>query len=321
MQNLMPRNKNVIYAIGAVVAVGIAAAAFFFWPGKDDASPEAASQETAAKKTEQEALATVNGKKITVADLAMAEEEVSAQLSNVPPERQVGVLLNYLIERELVAQDGRKKGMELNNDVQRRVAYYTNKSIRDVHLAELIKSRISEDEVRAFYDDEVKKFVPQEEVHARHILVTSKAEAEQALAKVNSGTSFEDVAREMSQDTGSKQSGGDLGYFIKRGMFEPAFADAAFALKPGEISKPVESPAGWHVIKFEDKRMQITPPFEAVRDGLYGELMQREGRTVMQELRDKAEVSILVPTNKDGAQAGSALAPTPSQSPEAGAAQ
>ena len=101
------------------------------------------------------------------------------------------------------------------------------------------------------YDEAAKAQKPETEIHARHILVPTEAEAQAALKRVKAGEDFAKVAKEVSKDPGSE--GGDLGWFTKDRMV-PEFADAAFKLEPGQISEPVKSPFGWHIIQVEEKR-------------------------------------------------------------------
>ena len=108
---------------------------------------------------------------------------------------------------------------------------------------------------RKLYDETVKGITPESEVRARHILVENEDEAKKAYARVKGGEDFAKVAGELSKDPGSKADGGDLGFFTKDRMVEP-FAETAFKLEPGQISEPVKSQFGWHVIKVEEKRTQ-----------------------------------------------------------------
>ena len=104
---------------------------------------------------------------------------------------------------------------------------------------------------------------PQEEIHARHILLPTEDEAKAALARVKGGEDFAKVATELSKDPAG--DGGDLGWFTKDRMV-PEFSEAAFKLKKGEVSEPVKTQFGWHIIKVEDTRTKTFPPFEQVKD-------------------------------------------------------
>ena len=100
-------------------------------------------------------------------------------------------------------------------------------------------------------------------MHARHILVENEDDAKKAYDRVKGGEDFAKVAKELSKDPGSSD-GGDLGWFTKDRMVKE-FADAAFAMKPGDISQPVKSQFGWHVIKVEERRTKPVPTFDQVK--------------------------------------------------------
>ena len=105
----------------------------------------------------------------------------------------------------------------------------------------------------------------EKEVHARHILVEKEDEAKAILADLKKGGDFAAIAKEKSKDPGSKENGGDLGYFAKDQMV-PEFAEAAFKLDKGQLSDPVKTQFGWHVLKVEDKRNRPVPEFDKVKD-------------------------------------------------------
>ena len=130
-------------------------------------------------------------------------------------------------------------------------------------LGKVAKDATTEEAERKVYDDAAKNEPPQEEIHARHILLPTEDEAKKALARIKAGEDFAKVATELSKDPGGE--GGDLGWFTKDKMV-PEFADAAFKLKKGEVSEPVKSQFGWHIIKVEDTRTKSFPPFEQVKD-------------------------------------------------------
>ena len=130
-------------------------------------------------------------------------------------------------------------------------------------LGSVAKAATTEEAERKAYDEAAKAEPPQEEIHARHILLPTEDEAKKALARVKGGEDFAKVANEVSKDTGG--DGGDLGWFTKDRMV-PEFSEAAFKLKKGEISDPVKTQFGWHVIQVEDTRTKTFPPFEQLKD-------------------------------------------------------
>ncbi len=127
------------------------------------------------------------------------------------------------------------------------------------------KKAVTEEAKRKTYDEFVASAKPETEVRARHILVDDEAKAKEIAAKAKGGADFATLAKENSKD--SAEDGGDLGYFTKDQMV-PEFAEAAFKLEKGQVSDPVKSQFGWHVIKVEDKRQKPVPSYEQVSDQL-----------------------------------------------------
>ena len=125
----------------------------------------------------------------------------------------------------------------------------------------------------------------------------SEAEAKKIAERVAAGEDFAQLAKENSGDAGSKEQGGMLGFFGK-GQMVPQFEEAAFALKKGEVSKPVQSQFGWHVIKIEDRRQKPPPTFDEVKDRLIGSMVQSKAQNIAGELRSKAKIDYLDPEIK-----------------------
>jgi peptidyl-prolyl cis-trans isomerase D len=166
--------------------------------------------------------------------------------------------------------------------------------------AEEVATAIEErgEEVRALYDGRSDEFNLAEAVRARHILFAAGGDdaaseaalesAETALERIRAGEEFTALASELSEDVGSKDKGGDLGFF-ERGQMVPPFEEAAFALEPGQLSEPVKSAFGYHIIQVEEHRAAVHRPFEEVQDQLARELLgsdvaRRESAETAEEL-------------------------------------
>ncbi len=170
------------------------------------------------------------------------------------------------------------------------------KDIRPVALMHKIlepKTDIKDEDVQKYFDDNIQQFSTQEEVEASHILVEKKEDADAILAELKNGADFAEKAKEKSID-GSKDTGGQLGYFTKDRMV-PEFANAAFALKVGEISEVVQSQHGYHIIKKTGEKPAITPTFEeskaVVRTILVGNETNALSNEWIQTIRDKAKIT------------------------------
>jgi peptidyl-prolyl cis-trans isomerase C len=254
-------------------------------------------------------LAVVNGTEVR-------RSEVVESARSLPPEYQAQLdqILPALVERyvDLKLLGARAEASGLNDDpeVKDTVAKLQEDVIREVYLRRYLKERVTDAALQARYQEFLKKNPPQPEIHARHILVPTKEEAEKAIEQINSGKDFTAVAAELSKG-GSAQNGGDLGYFVKDDMV-PEFGEAAFALEPGQVSKePVETQFGWHVIKVEDRRDRKPPSFEEVKPTLESEAQQEIVTALLKELREGAEIEIKTPP---------APAPAPAPAPSQGGA-
>ena len=257
------------------------------------AAPAIAQEKLADGKV----LAKVNGRPITEADLRMAEAEIGNELGSIPADQRRRVLVEYLIENHLFAEAGESEKLGSGTAFDERMKYWQRKALRDAYFDRSIKGAVTEAEARKLYDAQVAAAKPQEEARARHILVDNEALAKAIFEKVAHGEDFANMAKQHSKDPGSKEEGGDLGYFT-RGQMVAQFEEAAFKLKPGEMSQPVQSQFGWHIIKLEDKRQRGTPPFESIKDRIMASLVHRKAQDMVQSLRDKAKLEFVDPALK-----------------------
>src|SRR6202034_2466653 len=152
-------------------------------------------------------------------------------------------------------------------------------------------SSLSEDAERKVYEEAVKQVKSEPEVHARHILVPTEDEAKAIVAQLKGGADFAALSKEKSKDPGAAD-GGDLGYFTKDQMV-PEFSAVAFKLDKGQISDPVKTQFGWHVIKVEDKRTKPTPTFEQVKPQIDNYVAHRGQAELVDKLRSAANIERL----------------------------
>ncbi|MBK8770675.1 MAG: peptidylprolyl isomerase [Rhizobiales bacterium] len=253
--------------------------------------PARAQDEAVALQGEDKVVATVNGYEIKASEVRMAFDDVIGQLPNLPKKLRYPFVVQFLVERHLLAQLANKDGLAETDDYKRRLAAYQAKALRDSYLAQKIAPQVTEEQVRKVYDEEAKKVTETERVRARHILVASEKEANSIVEKLKAGEKFEDLAKQYSLD-GSKDYGGDLGYFTAPEMV-PEFSKAAFALKKGELSKPVKTDFGWHVIKLEDRKMGAAQPYDQVKGAIRNALVRQKVQETLTSLHDVAKVEIL----------------------------
>ena len=241
-------------------------------------------------------VATVNGYEIKTSEVRMAFDDVIGQLPNMPAKLRFPFVVEFLIERHLLAQVAAQEGIANSEDYKRRLAAYQAKALRDSYLTEKLAPTVTEAEIKAAYDKESAKVQQTERIRARHILVATEKEANDVEAKLKAGTKFEDLAKQYSLD-GSKDYGGDLGYFTAPEMV-PEFSKAAFALKVGEVSAPIKTDYGWHVIRLDDRKMGSAQPYDQVKEAIKNVLVRDKVQAKLASLQGTAKVEILDPDLK-----------------------
>jgi peptidyl-prolyl cis-trans isomerase C len=238
---------------------------------------------------EDAVVAKINGQEIRESDLKLAEAEVGPELASLPADKRRRILVEFIIEMRLFADAADAASLTSGPDFEKRQAYWTTRAKRDAYFETSIKGSVGEGLVRGIYDDKVKMIPAEDEVDARHILVETEVTAQEVFDKVGKGDDFAKLAEAYSKDPGSKADGGKLGYFTK-GQMVKEFEDAAFALKKGEVSKPVKSKFGWHVIKIEDRRTKQPPSFDEVKGQIVDSMVQQKGQQAATDLRGKAKI-------------------------------
>jgi peptidyl-prolyl cis-trans isomerase C len=236
-------------------------------------------------------LATVNGKAIKQSIYDYIAKDAIARGQKVDGQVKQAIT-NKLIDSELVYQEAQKMGLDKQADYLAREELSRRELLTSSYLQDFVKKNpISESETKTAYE-EYKKAYGDKEYSARHILVKTEGEAKDIIAQLGKGGDFAKIAKEKSLDPGSKEKGGDLGWFSPASMVKP-FSDVAINLQKGSIStNPVQTQFGWHVIKLIDTRTAQPLPYDKVKDGIQKNLQQRNLEKMMAELRTKAKIDI-----------------------------
>jgi peptidyl-prolyl cis-trans isomerase C len=244
----------------------------------------------APAQADPKVLAKVDGTPITEDDFNDALADIGPGLPQKldGAERQKYVL-DYLIDMKLVAKKASADKVDTSAEFQRRLAYYHDKLAMEDLLTGVGKAAMTDEAEHKAYDEAAKAQPPQEEIHARHILLPTEEAAEAALARVKAGEDFAKVATELSKDPAGE--GGDLGWFTKDRMV-PEFSAVAFKLKPGEVSDPVKTQFGWHIIKVEGVRTKSFPPFEQVKDQAARYVAQKAQGELVAGLHGAAKIEL-----------------------------
>lgn len=261
------------------------------------ALPLAAAADDKAPASPDKVIATIDGKPITEGDLAVAESEIGADMGTMPAQQKRASLLEFLIDNQLFAEAAEKDKLDQSTDFQTRLTYLKRRALRELYFEKVIKAGVTDADARKIYDEQVKLLKPEEEVSARHILVDTEAEAKALKDKIDKGADFAQLAKENSKDPGSKDDGGNLGYF-GHGQMVPQFEEVVFKLKKGEVSDPVKTQFGWHLVKLDDRRVKQPPAFEIVKDRIVQSLLLRKAQQTAVSLRSGAKVDVVDPDIK-----------------------
>ncbi|HTR17042.1 MAG TPA: peptidylprolyl isomerase [Acetobacteraceae bacterium] len=257
--------------------------------GKPDATTQGTATQGASAKPADPVVATVNGEKIHFSELQAAAQGMPPELRSMPPQLVYPMLLDQVIDRKAVVIEARKAGLDKNPDVQQQMRRAEDNVLENAVLQRDVGPQITEEALHARFDKDYAGKPGETEVHARHILLDSEDQAKQVIAELNKGAKFEDLAKKESKDPAA-QNGGDLGFF-KKGDMLPEFADAAFALKPGQVSQtPVHTRYGWHVIQVVETRVAPPQTYDQVHDELRQKVIQENVRRVLADARAKVKV-------------------------------
>ncbi|HVX79479.1 MAG TPA: peptidylprolyl isomerase [Bradyrhizobium sp.] len=263
------------FGLASAVAAGCLALALFAGsPARaDDANP---------------VLAKVNGSEIRQSDMALAEEELGPSLDKMDPATKKENLLAFLIDMKLVDKAAEDKKIADSEEFKKRLAFARDRLLMDTLLGDEGKAATTDEAMKKVYDDAAKQISSEQEVHARHILVQTEDEAKEIEKELKAGADFAELAKKKSKDPGASD-GGDLGFFTKDQMV-PEFSKVAFSLQPGQISDPVKTQFGWHIIKVEEKRDRKAPDFDQVKDQIQTYVTRKAQADYVAKLRAGAKI-------------------------------
>ncbi|MDA8105533.1 MAG: peptidylprolyl isomerase [Nitrospiraceae bacterium] len=222
---------------------------------------------------------------------------------------QKATLIKRLLEVKIIADVAKKEGFDKRPDIREQLDYMDNDFTSREYLAQVVTKNItvSDRDILDYYTANKEKFAVPEQVRARHILVkvspkATDEEKKKAREKIEAlreralkGEDFAALAEEYTDDPGTKKRGGDTGYFSRGKMVKP-FEEAAFSLKPGEISNIVETRFGYHIIKVEDHKaagtMSLDEAKKSIEEYLVSELKNKKALEFIQKVEEKAKMEI-----------------------------
>ena len=247
--------------------------------------PAALAQEAVADPV----VAIVNGDAIHMSDLIFAIQRLPQQARGLPMDTLFPVLIEGLIGSKLAAQAARKQNLQDEAEHRKTMNRVADQLLERAYVLQGIEAGSTEEALRKQYELHIGTFVAEDEVHARHILVETEEQGKEIIAELGKGGDFIQLAKDRSTGP-SGPRGGDLGFFGKGQMVAP-FAEAAFAMQPGESSTvPVQTEFGWHVIMVEERRAGQPPAYAEVEEAVRNELGQTIRNDLIKQLRTTADI-------------------------------
>lgn len=253
------------------------------------AAPALAQEtENAAPVNAETVVATVNGEDILLGDLIAIRAELPAQYQSIPDAVLYSGLLSQIVDQTLLKQAAERSGLADRASIQRGLRIQRTSYLAEFYTRDRLNEQITEDTLAAEYRKRYVEGDAKGSINASHILVETEEKAKEIaeLARAE-GADFAALAKEHSTGP-SGPNGGDLGWF-GQGQMVPAFNDAVFSMEVGQVSDPVQTQFGWHIIRLNAD----TPPLDQVREELIGQMTAEVTEAVIAALRDAGEIVVV----------------------------
>ncbi len=288
-------NKTPLIAAAVVVAL-VAIGAMIFMSGNGVAESE--EQEVAQAAQDGEApmiklgnpvVAMVNGEEIRRSDVFNFISGLPEQVRQMPIQALFPLALDQVVNNRVISAKAEAANLEADPEVEQLVVQAKNQIVRNVFVERQIDEQITQKKLLDAYEDLLTEIGEITETKALHILLEDQEKAQEVIAMLEDGGDFAELAQEHSTGP-TAENGGELGWFAQNEMV-PEFANAAFAIEPGNFTKdPVQTQFGWHVIKVEERRQRPEPEFETVKPQLEAQLRQQTLNDLVEGWQDEADI-------------------------------
>lgn len=247
-----------------------------------------------AEEGAEKVVATVNGAEITLGHMIVVRAGLPDQYQNLPDEVLFTGILDQIIQQTVLEQAA---GDEIPTRVQLALENERRALLAAEHMDEVLANAITEEAVKAAYDETYANAAPEQEFDASHILVETEEEAKALVTELEGGADFAELAKEKSTGP-SGPRGGALGWFGK-GMMVPEFEKAVVDMEVGAVSAPVKTQFGWHVIKLNNTRSKDAPKLEEVREEMENRVRMKVVDDYISKLTESATISRTPETELD----------------------
>ncbi|MGD0229097.1 MAG: peptidyl-prolyl cis-trans isomerase [Syntrophorhabdales bacterium] len=255
-----------------------------------------------SKKQEGKTIVTIDGDRIT-------EQEFNSELDKIPMNMKMLVasqsgkrnFLDRLIVQKLLLREAKKENVEKDKEFQDRLAEFREQLIMQTLLSKKVGagSKFTDEELQKYYDAHKEEFKKEREIQTRQIVVKTEQEAKELQAKIAKGEDFTELAKRYSLDPSARANGGDIGYHPK-GTLIPQYEEAAFKLtKVGEVSPPVKTQLGYHIIQLEGVKPPAYVSFAEVKDFIRQKMTQEKQTEVVQKYVEDLKKNAKIVVNED----------------------
>ena len=244
-----------------------------------------------------------------VGDFVLREADLDRLISYQPAEAQKSIqssseqrtnFIRQILLTKAIASRARKDGFEKKPETREFVSYLIDQYLAQEYLSKVVVANVAstDEEMKKYYAEHGKDFLIPEAVKVRHIFISApkdsaaelkdkaRAKTEDLLRQIRENEDFGKIAREYSEDSDSAAKGGDLGYITAGKTNSQEFENAAFALKPGEVSNIVETPFGFHIIRVDERREKRTASFDEAKEYIQAQLKEQNKQKKGQEFLD-----------------------------------
>lgn len=240
-------------------------------------------------------VASIDGTKIYLSDverMAASQGLIAVGSPLTPGQPVFQKVLDELIDQRLLALDALRRSLDQEDETRRRLSVARERILGNILVENHLRDKVNETTIRRMYDEQASLRDRGAEIQARHILVKTEEEANNLAQKLEDGADFKALATEFSEDEGSREKGGDLGYFTQD-MLNEDFTKVTFATPKGERSAPFETSFGWHIVEVLNRRRAPKANFEQMRSEILQFMTYDEIQSLLKNLRSQGEVKLL----------------------------
>jgi peptidyl-prolyl cis-trans isomerase C len=223
---------------------------------------------------------------------ALAQAVIAEGETLAPDNPEYSRIIDELVDQRLLAIEARRRNLQNTPEARRRIAAAEERILGNILLETEIAAEVTEDAAQRLYSEQTELARPGEQIRARHILVETREEADAILGLLADGRAFSELAVQYSADIATRLQGGDLGYFTREDVL-PEIAALAFSAQEGEISGPVQTESGWHILRIVDRRSPDGPSFEDMRASIIRFLTFETISNLLDDLRESARIEII----------------------------